>query len=87
MHLSNEVWTAGLCQERKLGGGNLVPIRHLHISDISPLPPKFWITFVFHFSLELQLSQEKLKTMFIQNFGGQIRCIMGDVQAGYSGTF
>ena len=38
------------------------------------------ITFVFHFSLVLQPSQEKLKTMLTQNFGGQIRCIMGNVQ-------
>ena len=38
-------------------------------------PPKFCITFVFHFSWVLQLSQEKLKT-----FGGQIRCIMGNVE-------
>ena len=26
------------------------------------------------------MSQEKLKTMVIQNFGGQTRCIMGDVK-------
>ena len=32
-------------------------------------------------------SQEKLRTMLMQNFGGrawgQIRCIMGDVQVSY----
>ena len=56
-------------------------IRHLHISHYAAyLPPKFWITFVFHFSWVLQLSKEKLKTMLMQNFAGQIRCIMGDVQ-------
>ena len=43
-------------------------------------PPKFWITFVLYFSRVLQPSQEKLKTMLKQNFGGQIRGIMGDVQ-------
>ena len=43
-------------------------------------PPRLCITFVFHFSLVLQPSQEKLKTMLMQNFGGQIRCIMGNVQ-------
>ena len=32
----------------------------------------------------LQPSQEKLKTMLMQNFGGQIRCIMVDVQVAYS---
>ena len=35
---------------------------------------------VFHFSWVLEQSQEKLKTMLIQNLGGQISCIMGDVQ-------
>ena len=45
--------------------------------------PKFCITFVFHFSWVVQPSQEKLKTMLLQNFGGQIRCIMGFVQVGY----
>ena len=51
--------------------------RHFHISYTAPsLPPpptprpKFCITFVFHFSPVLQLSQEKLKTMLMQNFGG-----------------
>ena len=50
------------------------PIMHLIC------PPKFCITFVFHFSWVLQPSQEKLKTMLMQNFGGQIRCIMGNVE-------
>ena len=56
----------------------------MHISHNAPyLPPKFCIPFVFHFSWVLQLSQEKLKTMLMQNFGGQIRCIVGDVQVAY----
>ena len=58
-------------------------LRHLHVSHNAPfLPPptKFCITFVFHFYWILQLPQEKLKTMLVQNFGGQIRRIMGDVQ-------
>ena len=54
------------------------PIMHLIC------PPKFCITFVFHFSWVLQPSQEKLKTMFMQNFGGQITCIMGNVEVAYS---
>ena len=45
---------------------------------------KFCITFVFNFSWILQPSQEKLKTMLMQNFGGQICCIAGDVQETYS---
>lgn len=46
-------------------------------------PPKFCITFVFHFAWVLQWSQEKLKTMLMRNFGGQIGCIVGDVQVAY----
>ena len=38
-------------------------------------PPKF-------FSWVLQSYQEKLKATLMQNFGGQTRCIMGDVQMG-----
>ena len=41
-------------------------------------PPKFCITFVFQFSWV-----EKLKTMLMQNFGGQVRCIMGNVEVTY----
>ena len=63
------------------------PLPHFHISsrnapDLPPPPPppppkkKFCLTFVFHFSWVLQPSQEKLKTKLMQNFGGQIRCIM-----------
>ena len=65
-------------------------IRHLHVNHNAPylpppppLPPKFCITSVFHFSWVLQSSQEKLKTILMQNFGGQIRCIMEDVQVAY----
>ena len=50
-------------------------------------PGKFCITFVFHFSWVLQPSQEKLKTMLMQNFGGQIRCIMGNVEVAYKVFF
>ena len=41
------------------------------------------ITFVFHFSWALQPSQEELKTMLARNFGGQIRCIMGNAEVAY----
>ena len=59
-----------------------------HNAPCSPSPPlptkiQSWITFVFHFSWVLQLSQEKLKTMIVQKVGGggaQTGCIMGDVQ-------
>ena len=59
-------------------------IRPLHISHNAPyLPPKFCITFVFHFCWVLQPSQEKMKTMILQNLGVQMRCFMGDVQVAY----
>ena len=58
-------------------------IRHLHISHNAPyLLPKICITFVFHFFWVLQPSQEKVKTMLMQNFGGQIRCIYGRCASG-----
>ena len=50
------------------------PIMHLDC------PPQFCLTIVFHFSWVLQSSQEKLKTMLMQKFWGQSRCIMGDVE-------
>ena len=63
-------------------------ILHLHISHNAPyfppppppqkLPNRVCLFFL-HFSWVSQPSQEKLKTMLMQNFGGQIRCIMGDV--------
>ena len=53
------------------------PIMH-HIC-----PPKFCITFVFHFSWVLHPFQEKFKTNRVQNFGEQRRCIMGNVEVAY----
>ena len=38
----------------------------------------------FHFSWVLQPSQEKLKTMLMQDFGEQIRSIMGKVEVAFS---
>ena len=63
-------------------------IRPLHIFHNAPyLPPKFCITFVFHFCWVLQPSQEKMKTVILQNLGVQnlqnLMCIMGDVQVAY----
>ena len=54
-------------------------IRHLQISHNAPyLPPQILHNLRFSFLLVLQPSQGKLKLMLMQNFGGQIRCIMGD---------
>ena len=44
--------------------------------------PEFFITFVSHFSWVSQPSQEKLKTMLMQNFEAQIRCSMGHCASG-----
>ena len=56
---------------------------HLILLPPPPQPPpkkEICITFVSHFSWVLQPSQKKLKTMLMQNFGGQLRCLTGDVQ-------
>jgi len=39
-------------------------------------PPKFCISIVSRFSWELQWSEEKAKTMLMQNLGGQTKSIM-----------
>ena len=65
----------------RIFGTRKCPKRHLHISHnapyLHPYPPpppkkkkKIFKTFVFHFSRVLQPSQDKLKTMLMQNFGG-----------------
>ena len=65
----------------QLGAGHLTGSFHImHLIS----PAKFCIAFVFHISWVLQLSQEKLKTMLMQNFEGQIRCIMGNVEVAYT---
>ena len=43
-------------------------------------PQEFCITIVSNFSWVLQSSQEKSKTMVMQNFGGQTTCIMAYVR-------
>ena len=40
-------------------------------------PPNFCITLVFYSSWVSEWCKEKLKTILMQNFGGQTRCIMG----------
>ena len=51
--------------------------RHLRISQNALyLPPKFCITF---FSFLLSITAVLSITMLMQNFGWQIRCIMGDI--------
>ena len=64
-------------------------IRHFQISHNSPYLPrkKFCITFVFLLCWVLQPSQKKLKTVLMHNLGGgggQIRCIIRNVEVTYS---
>ena len=56
------------------------PIMHLIC------PPKFCITLVFHFSWVLQLSQEKLKTVLMQEFGGAKKVHYGKCGSGVCGN-
>ena len=70
-----------------LGTGKKWPIRHFHISHNAPYfapppppPAKFCVISLFHFPWVLQPSQEKLKTILMENLGGQTRCIMGNVE-------
>ena len=44
------------------------------------LPTKILHNRCFSFLLGITAVQEKLKTMLVQNFVGQIRCIMGNVE-------
>ena len=45
--------------------------------------PKFGIRIVFNFSWDGCNNQEKWKTKVMQNFGGQIRCILGNMEVAY----
>ena len=65
----------------------ITPLEHsnAHYLPSRPLPPsQNCITFVFHFSWVLQPSQEKLKTIFLQNFffgagGGGEQCALWEM--------
>ena len=74
-------WLTAQIMRETIYATSTFPIMHLICL------PKFCTTFVFHFSRVLQPSQEKLKTKVMQNFGrgggGQIRCIMGNVEVAY----
>ena len=61
-------------------------IHYFHIaynkySLCTPSPPKkTYLTIVFYFSCVSQLSQEKAKTMVMQNFGRYTRCNIRNVK-------
>ena len=47
-------------------------------------PPRFCINIVFNSSLDGCNTHEKWKTKVVQNLGGQIRCIMGNVEVAFA---
>ena len=58
-------------------------MRHLYISLMHLIcPPKFCITFFFHFSWVLQPSQKKLKTVLMQNVGDTFKVHYGRCASG-----
>ena len=58
---------------------------HLHIShNVGHLPPKILRNLCFSFPLGIAAVPREIETMLIQNFGGPIMCIMGDVQVAYT---
>ena len=59
-------------------------IHHLRISNLASfcLPTKFCIALVFNFPWLLQLSQEKLKTVLLQTFGGVNKANNGECEEG-----
>ena len=58
-------------------------MRHLYISLMHLIcPPKFSITFVFHFSWILHPSQKKLKTVLMQNVGDTFKVHYGRCASG-----
>ena len=63
------------------------PIMHLINPPHPPPPgicPQILHKHCFQFLLRGCNTQEKWQTNVMQNFGGQIRCIMGDVQVAYA---
>ena len=65
-----------------------MPTRSVHVLNASslPSPPLLFIAiFTSHRSpLSERLEQANLKSVLMQNFGGQVRCIMGNVEVAYT---
>ena len=58
---------------------------HLHIShNVGHLPPKILHNLCFSFAVGIAAVPREIETMLIQNFGGQIMCIMGDAHVAYT---
>ena len=72
-----------LLAERSANFYSVLSVRHLHIShDAAYLPPKFRVTFVFHFSWVLQPSQQKLKNNAYEKFLGANKVHYGRCASG-----
>ena len=74
-HPLSNIWTSFvlIMRQQLLFAITTSPIIHL---VCPPLPHKKYKPFVFSFSWVLQWSHEELKTMLMQSFGGQTRCII-----------
>ena len=61
--------------------GRKQDIRHLHISPNAPyLPPKILHNLCSSFLLGIKAVPREIEKNVYAKFGGQIRCVMGDVQ-------
>ena len=78
LYLMQPIWRDFELIQIRVYATSTFPIMHLICYS------KFCITFVLHFFWVLQPSQEKFNTMLMQKFGGQIRCIMGNVELAYN---
>ena len=85
------MWTAGLCQERKLCGGNLVPIRHLPISDnapyLHPPPPNVLHNLCFSFLFGITALPREIENNACTNFWGANNVHYGRYISGVFGHF
>ena len=72
-----------LLAERSANFYSVLSVRHLHIShDAAYLPPKFRVTFVFHFSWVLQPCQQKSKNNAYAKFLGANKVHYGRCASG-----
>ena len=72
--------------EKRISGQGKNVIHHFHINHNEPCltpPPRILHNHFSNFSLVLQSSQEKSKTMVVQFFSGKRRCIMEYVKVVY----
>jgi len=82
------VWTAGLCQERKLCGGNLVPKRHLPIFDNAPyMLPKILHNLGFSFLFGITAVPSEIENNAYTKLLGANKVHYGRYTSGVFGHF